>query len=89
MSPDIDEISARLLAMEAVVGHLLTHMAVRDDDPAGWLATRRTLALHAADRVGHADGLIDLAIAVRQAVGAFFDEADLAVRRPNRPAIRQ
>ena len=89
MSPDIHEISARLLAIETVVGHLLTHMAVRDDDPTGWLATRRALALRAADRVGDADGLLDLAAAVRDAVGAFFDEAELAVRPPYRPAVRQ
>ncbi len=82
MSPDIEDISARLLALETVVGHLLTHMAVRDDDPARWLATRRTLALGAADRVGDAEGLDELADAMREAVAAFFDGADLAVRVP-------
>jgi hypothetical protein len=82
LSPDINDISARLLAIETVVGHLLTHLAVRADDPAGWLATRRTLALGAADRVGGIDEAMELAVAVREAVAAFFDGADDAVRRP-------
>lgn len=93
MSPEIRDVSARLLALETVVGHLLTHMAVRDEDPARWLATRRTLALGAADRVGSTEGLVELAEAVREAVGAFFDGADLAVRIPHlahaRAIVRQ
>ena len=83
MSPDIDDISARLLAIETVVGHLLTHMAVRDDDPARWLATRRTLALPVADRVGDTDELIELAGAVREAVAAFFDGVPVPSRTPS------
>ncbi|MEO9189406.1 MAG: hypothetical protein ABI224_05280 [Acetobacteraceae bacterium] len=89
MSPDINDISARLLAIETVVGHLLTHMAVRDDDPSGWLATRRTLALRAADRVGGTNETEELAIAVREAVAAFFDGADYAVRSPRPSVARQ
>jgi len=89
LSPDIDDISARLLAIETVVGHLLTHMAVRDDDPPAWLATRRTLALRAADRVGGGDGMMELSVAVREAVAAFFDGADYAVRTRPPSEIRQ
>lgn len=93
MSPEVKDISARLLALETVVGHLLTHMAVRDDDPARWLATRRTLALGAADRVGSAEGLVELADALREAVAAFFDGADYAMGIPHlaeaRAIIRQ
>ncbi len=89
MSQDIDDISARLLAIETVLGHLLTHMAVRDDDPPAWLATRRTLALRAADRVGGDDDMKELAVAVRDAVAAFFDGADYAVRTPPASAVRQ
>lgn len=89
MAQDIDDISARLLAIETVVGHLLTHLAVRDDDPSGWLATRRTLALRAADRVGGTDATEDLAIAMREAVAAFFDGADYAVRSPRASVVRQ
>ncbi len=85
--------SARLLALETVVAHLLTHMAVHNEDPARWLATRRALALGAAERVGHIEGLGELAGAVREAVSAFFDGADRAVRMPRiaeaRATLRQ
>jgi hypothetical protein len=88
LSQEIRDISARLLALETVVGHLLTHLAVRDDDPARWLATRRTLALGAADRVGGTEGLVELGEAVREAVGAFFDGADFAMRIPRHAEAR-
>jgi hypothetical protein len=35
--------------MEAVVGQLITHLAVRTDDPAQWVSTRKVLALRAVD----------------------------------------
>ena len=30
---EIDDVSARLIVLETVVRQLITHMAVRDDDP--------------------------------------------------------
>src|SRR5471032_2153227 len=46
---EIDEISARLIVLETVVRQLITHMAVRDDDPRQWVKTRKTLAMNAID----------------------------------------
>ncbi len=46
---EMDEISARLSAIETVVGQLITHLAVRADDPARWISTRKVLALRALD----------------------------------------
>lgn len=43
---DTDDVSARLFALETVLRHLVTHLALRSDDPARWAATRRVLALH-------------------------------------------
>jgi hypothetical protein len=49
---EIDEISARLTVLETVVRQLITHKAVRADDPAGWVQTRRTLAMSAIEPDG-------------------------------------
>jgi len=43
---EIDDLSARLAALETVLRHLVTHLALHSDDPPGWVATRRVLALH-------------------------------------------
>jgi hypothetical protein len=43
---ETDELSARLTALETVLRHLVTHLALHADDPPGWVATRRVLALH-------------------------------------------
>ena len=79
MSPDLQEISARLLALETVLGHLVSHMAVRDDDPLRWLATRKVLALHAADSIERDSGTEGLAQAMSNAIAAFFEDAERAV----------
>lgn len=79
MSPELQEISARLLALETVVGHLVSHLAVRDDDPSRWLATRKVLALHAAQGLDHDSGLDGLAPALSDAINAFFDNVERAV----------
>jgi hypothetical protein len=42
---EIDNVSARLTALETVVKQLITHMAVRDDDPSRWVQTRKVLAI--------------------------------------------
>jgi hypothetical protein len=44
-----DEIAARLTVLETVVKQLLTHLAVRNDDPALWVQTRKTLAMRAIE----------------------------------------
>ena len=72
MSPDFQEISARLLALETVVGQLVTRLAVRADDPASWLATRKVLALQAAHSVGEDAGAHELAAAMQDAIAEFF-----------------
>ena len=71
---EIDEISARLTVLETVVKQLITHMAVRDDDPALWVRTRKRLALTAIDGAGprHAERLQDV-------TDAFFDQAEAVV----------
>lgn len=43
---ETDDLSARLAVLETVLRHLVTHLALRSDDPPRWVATRRVLALH-------------------------------------------
>lgn len=69
---EIDEISARLTVLETVVRQLITHMAVRDEDPPRWVQTRKTLALSALD----ADGPRQAAL-LDDAMAGFFDQAEL------------
>jgi hypothetical protein len=54
---------------------LITHMAIRDDDPSQWVQTRKTLAMSAidADLPRHAAQLYI-------ATEAFFDQAEMVVR---------
>jgi hypothetical protein len=70
-----DDISARLTALETVVSQLITHLAVRSDDPAGWVETRKVLALSAIN-AREAPGLARTA-RVRDAIEGFFDQAEL------------
>jgi hypothetical protein len=72
---EINEISARLIVLETVVKQLITHMAVRDDDPTRWVQTRKTLAMSAID----ADAPRDAALLYR-ATQAFFDQAEEVAR---------
>jgi hypothetical protein len=71
MMPESDEIAVRLTVLEIVVRQLITHMAVRNDDPARWVQTRKTLARRAiqAEAPWQADRLIG-------AVDALFDQAE-------------
>ena len=55
---EIDDVSARLIVLETVVRQLITHMAVRDDDPPRWVQTRKTLAMSVID----ADGPVEAAL---------------------------
>jgi hypothetical protein len=69
---EIDEISARLTVLETVVRQLITHMAVRDEDPKLWVQTRKTLAMRAID----ADAQQQAAL-LQDAMAEFFDKAEL------------
>ncbi|MDR3536106.1 MAG: hypothetical protein P4L71_06365 [Acetobacteraceae bacterium] len=79
---EMDTISARLAALETITRQLVTHLAIRADDPPRWVATRKALALSAADN-GSATENADL----RDAIKGFFDPletvaADYAQSRP-------
>jgi hypothetical protein len=41
-----DDIAARLTVLDTIVRQLITHLAVRSDDPVGWVQTRKVLAAH-------------------------------------------
>ncbi len=72
--PEIDDISARLTALETVVGQLITHLAVRAEDPARWVATRKVLALNALEP-DTAPPSADRR-RIRDAVSGFFVQAE-------------
>ncbi|MCW3477428.1 hypothetical protein [Limobrevibacterium gyesilva] len=83
MTTDISELSARLMALETVVGHMVTRHAIRTDDPQRWLSTRKRLALQAISNVqagapgtGQQSQLME---ALRDAIAEFFDNAEQAV----------
>lgn len=77
---EIDEISARLTVLETVVKQLITHMAVRDDDPTRWVQTRKTLAISAigTDSARHTARL-------HGATDAFFDQPEAVARNYSMP----
>ena len=75
---EIDEISARLTVLETVVGQLITHMAVRADDPPEWVRTRRVLATRALDRSGSRP--LRQAALIRDAISGVFEQAELVAR---------
>jgi hypothetical protein len=61
---DSDDFAARLTVLETVVKQLLTHLAVRNDDPALWVQTRKTLARAAIEaeaphQAGHLSEVTD------------------------------
>ena len=76
---ETDDLSARLAALETVLRHLVTHLALRSDDPAQWVATRRTLALHEVHenlpRARDADTLAYTA-ELEQAITGFFEPVE-------------
>ena len=69
---EIDVISARLTVLETVMRQLITHMAVRADDPPQWVQTRKSLAVSAIAQQGQRDPAL-----LQEAVTAFFDQAEL------------
>jgi hypothetical protein len=73
-----DDITARLTVLETVVRQLVTHLAVRTDDPVGWVQTRKVLAQVAV----RSDGLVPLSVGadrMRAAVAGFFDPVEEVV----------
>ncbi|PPQ29338.1 hypothetical protein CCS01_21935 [Rhodopila globiformis] len=78
-----DDISARLTALETVVSQLITHLAVRSDDPAGWVETRKVLALTAVN-AREVAGVARL----RDAVSGFFHQAESVAEDYSYPSGR-
>jgi hypothetical protein len=78
---EIDDVSARLIVLETVVRQLITHMAVRDDDPPQWVQTRKTLAMSLID----ADGPAEAAL-LHGAMAEIFDQAELVAGDYGAPA---
>jgi hypothetical protein len=76
--PEIEEIAARVAVLETVMRQLLTHMAVRAEDPPRWIETRRVLASSAlasdADRTRGQGALL------HEAIAGLFDQAELVAR---------
>jgi hypothetical protein len=77
---ETDDLSARLIALETVLRHLVTHLALGSDDPPRWVATRRVLAMHEVQeeqpaRSGDPHARARLA-EVEQAISGFFDPVE-------------
>ena len=66
-----DVISARPTVLETVLRQLITHMAVRDDDPLRWVRTRKAVAMKAM----RADCPRDATLP-QEATAEFFDPAE-------------
>jgi hypothetical protein len=80
---EIREVSARLTVLETVVRQLITHMAVRDEDPQRWVQTRKTLAMSVIEKDGPGDAAL-----LHEAMAGFFDQAELVAseyRHDGRP----
>jgi hypothetical protein len=69
---EINDVSARLTVLETVVRQLITHMAVRDDDPEQWVQTRKTLAMSVIDAGEPAEAAL-----LHDAMAEIFDQAEL------------
>ncbi len=80
---EIDEISARLTVLETVVRQLITHMAVRADDPLGWVGTRKTLAISALAAKGPRS--LEQTALLRDAVADFFGRAEVVASEYSLP----
>ncbi|HVC63755.1 MAG TPA: hypothetical protein VND19_25730 [Acetobacteraceae bacterium] len=76
---ETDDLSARLVALETMLRHLVTHLALRSDNPPSWVATRRMLALHEVQmrppRSGHPQARTNLA-GLKQVINGIFDPVD-------------
>jgi hypothetical protein len=81
---EIDDISARLTVLETVVRQLITHLAVRAEDPMRWVQTRKVLALNAIARMDEAsEKRVDR---INDAVADFFDQAEVVAAEYGPPA---
>ena len=76
---ETDDLSARLAALETVLRHLVTHLALHSEDPPRWVATRRVLALHEAQEYpplpGDTVARAQLA-GLEQAIAGFFEPVE-------------
>jgi hypothetical protein len=79
---ETDDLSARLIALETVLRHLVTHLALHSDDPPGWVATRRVLALHEVHEhppwSGNSQARTQMA-GLEQAISGIFDPVEGAI----------
>ena len=76
---EIEDLSARLLALETVVRQLLTHLAIRAEDPPRWVETRRTLAMHAVQGDPSFAGHPDARAWMEDAIDGFFGQVQAVV----------
>ena len=72
---EISEVSVRLTVLETVVRQLITHMAVREEDPPRWVQTRKTLAMSVIETEGPDDAAL-----LHEAMAEFFDQAEMVAR---------
>ena len=68
---EMDDLATRLAVVETVVRQLVTHLAVRADDPPGWVETRKVLAMSAMQELR----AVPVSRA-RDAVAGFFDPVE-------------
>jgi hypothetical protein len=68
---EMEDLATRLTVVETVVRQLVTHLAVRADDPPGWVETRKVLAMSAIQEL---HGIP--ANRIREAVAGFFDPVE-------------
>jgi hypothetical protein len=76
---ETDDLSARVIVLETVLRHLVTHLALHSDDPPRWVATRRVLALHEVQQhpPWSGDGQARSHLAgLEQAISGFFDPVE-------------
>ena len=76
---EIEDLSARLLALETVVRQLLTHLAIRAEDPPRWVETRRTPAMHAVQGDPSFAGDPDARAWMEHAIDGFFGQVQAVV----------
>lgn len=72
---ETDDLSARVAALETVLRHLVTHLALHSDDPPRWVATRRVLAMHEVQEQPPSSGDKQASAqraGVEQAISGFF-----------------
>ncbi len=73
---ETDDLSARLAALETVLRHLVTHLALRSDDPPRWVATRRVLALHEVQEHSPLTGDPHARARLEEAIMGLFDPVE-------------